>query len=131
MNTFLAPIRSAASLIAFFSTDVIFEGQHIKILGLEKRFLAFIFLINSFNIISVISKSAITPSFIGFMAFILPGVLPSISLASLPVARTCFVSASIATTVGSFNTIPSPFTYIKTFAVPKSIPISLILLSLF
>ena len=51
--------------LAFFSTWVILVGQQINILGLEKRFLAFIFFINSFNIISVTSKSAITPSFIG------------------------------------------------------------------
>jgi len=36
----------------------------------------------------VISKSAMTPSFMGRMAVMLPGVLPSISLASLPTART-------------------------------------------
>ena len=34
------------------------------------------------------SKSAMTPSFIGRIATMLPGVRPSISLASLPTART-------------------------------------------
>ena len=40
------------------------------------------------SIRSVCSKSAITPSFIGRIAMILPGVRPSISLASLPTAST-------------------------------------------
>ena len=75
--------------------------------------------------ISVNSKSAITPSFIGLIAFTFPGVLPSISLASFPTAKTFFVSVSMTTTLGSFRTIPFPFKYINTFAVPKSIPISL------
>ena len=44
-NTFLAPVLSAASLIAFFSTWVIFDGQHIKILGLEKKLFPFTFFI--------------------------------------------------------------------------------------
>ncbi len=38
------------------------------------------------SICSVTSKSAMTPSFIGRMATMLPGVRPSISLASLPTA---------------------------------------------
>ena len=37
---------------------------------------------------SVTSKSAMTPSFIGRMATTFPGVRPSMSLASLPTART-------------------------------------------
>ena len=36
-------------------------------------------------------KSAMTPSFIGLMATMLPGVRPSISLASLPTASTSLV----------------------------------------
>ena len=79
MYTFLAPVLSAASIIAFFSTGVILVGQQINILGFENSFFAFIFCKNIFNIISVNSKSAITPSFIGLIAFILPGVLPNIS----------------------------------------------------
>ena len=123
--TFLAPVLSAASLIAFFSTGVIFVGQHINILGLVITFLALAFFMNSFNIISVNSKSAITPSFIGFIAFIFSGVLPNISLASSPTAITFFVSVSMTTMLGSFSTIPLPLIKINTFAVPKSIPISL------
>ena len=77
-----------------------------------------------FNIASVISKSAITPSFSGRMATILPGVRPTILLASSPTANTLPVLRSIATTDGSFNTIPLPLTWINTLAVPRSIPIS-------
>lgn len=40
------------------------------------------------SIASVISKSAITPSFIGRRAVIVPGVRPSICLASSPTAQT-------------------------------------------
>ena len=53
-----------------------------------------------------------------------PGVLPSILLASCPTANTSFVLLSTATTDGSLNTTPFPFTYAITVAVPKSIPIS-------
>ncbi len=35
--TLLAPVLSAASLIAFFSTCVILEGQQIKIRGFDKN----------------------------------------------------------------------------------------------
>ena len=62
---------------------------------------------------SAISKSAITPSFIGRMAWIEPGVLPNIDLASVPTAKTdllFFESVAIATTEGSFKIIPFPFT---------------------
>ena len=48
--------------------------------------------------LSVTSKSAITPSFIGLMATILPGVRPNILLASSPTARTLEVPFCIATT---------------------------------
>ena len=65
-----------------------------------------------------------TPSFKGLVATILPGVLPNILLASCPTARTSFVLLSTATTDGSLKTIPLPFTYPITVAVPKSIPIS-------
>ena len=64
-------------------------------------------------IASAISKSAITPSFIGLIASILPGVRPSIDLASLPTAKTdllFLLSVAIATTEGSFKIIPFPFT---------------------
>ena len=60
---------------------------------------------------AVISKSAMTPSFMGRMATMLPGVRPSISLASLPTASTLRpprASCCTATTEGSFETMPSP-----------------------
>jgi len=59
----------------------------------------------------VISKSAITPSFIGRMATMLPGVRPSISFASFPTAITRLpprVSCCTATTEGSLETMPCP-----------------------
>src|SRR5438445_419833 len=58
------------------------------------------------SISSVTSKSAITPSFSGLIAWIVPGVRPSIRLASIPTACTSPVRESIATTLGSDSTIP-------------------------
>ena len=56
------------------------------------------------------SKSAITPSLSGRMAWMVPGVRPSIRLASMPTACTSPVRESIATTEGSESTIPRPRT---------------------
>ena len=73
------------------------------------------------------SKSAITPSFIGLIASMFPGVLPTISFASCPTAKIfCFpyLFFITATTEGSFITIPLPFTKTIVFAVPRSILIS-------
>ena len=64
-----------------------------------------------FSIAAVISKSAMTPSFMGRMATMLPGVRPSISFASLPTASTRRpprASCCTATTLGSFDTMPMP-----------------------
>jgi hypothetical protein len=75
------------------------------------------------SIASAISKSAITPSFIGRIATMLPGVRPSISFASRPTARTLpgpRPSLVTATTLGSETTMPLPFAYTRVFAVPKS-----------
>ena len=55
---------------------------------------------------SVTSKSAMTPSLSGRMATMLAGVRPSISLASVPTARTRFSFFSMATTEGSSTTMP-------------------------
>src|ERR1700721_1036365 len=66
-----------------------------------------------------------TPSFIGLMATILPGVRPSISLASLPTASTSPVFLLMATIEGSLTTMPLPRAYTRVFAVPKSIARSL------
>ena len=65
-----------------------------------------------------------TPWRRGLTATMLPGVLPSISLASSPMALILLVSLSNATTEGSFRTTPFPLMYTKMLAVPKSIPIS-------
>jgi hypothetical protein len=46
---------------------------------------------NCLSICSVTVKSAITPSFIGRMASMLPGTLPSMALASLPTAWMVFL----------------------------------------
>ena len=66
-----------------------------------------------------------TPSFIGLMATMLPGVRPSMSLASLPTASTRPVTLLMATMEGSFTTMPLPRAYTQVFAVPRSIARSL------
>src|SRR5881227_2125780 len=70
---------------------------------------------------SVTLKSAMTPSFIGLMATMLPGVRPSISLASLPTVSTSPVFLLIATIEGSLTTMPLPLAYTRVLAVPRSI----------
>src|SRR6266850_1350042 len=52
-----------------------------------------------------------TPSFMGLMATMLPGVRPSISLASLPTASTSPVFLLMATMEGSLTTMPLPRAY--------------------
>ena len=61
---------------------------------------------------SATSKSAMTPSRKGRMASMLPGVRPTICLASSPTARTCLRPRLwlIATTDGSLRTMPRPLT---------------------
>src|ERR1044071_5325964 len=59
------------------------------------------------------------------MAMILPGVRPSISLASLPTASTLLVTLLIATMEGSLTTMPRPLAYTRVFAVPRSMARSL------
>lgn len=81
----------------------------MTILGRTKAVLLWLLLMKCLSIISVISKSAMTPSRIGLTATMLPGVLPSIPFASLPMAMTFPFSFSIATTDGSHNMMPSPF----------------------
>src|SRR2546426_9871899 len=77
------------------------------------------------SIFSVTVKSAITPSFMGRMARMLPGVRPSMSLASLPTASTLPVFWLTATIEGSETTIPLPFANTRVLAVPRSIARSL------
>jgi hypothetical protein len=72
-------------------------------------------LMNCLSICSVTVKSAITPSFIGRIASMLPGTLPSMALASAPTAWIVFLpfgppSWRIETTEGSFSTMPVPRT---------------------
>ena len=62
------------------------------------------------SIASVISKSAMTPSLSGRMATMLPGVRPSMRLASSPTESTLLVPAWTATTEGSRRTMPWSFT---------------------
>ena len=66
-----------------------------------------------------------TPSFIGFIAMMLPGVRPSISLASLPTASTSLVTRFTAMMDGSFTMMPLPAAYTSVLAVPKSMARSL------
>src|SRR5882724_6045775 len=95
----------------------------------RNHWLSWIFLMKYLSICSVIVKSAITPSFMGRMAVMLPGVRPSICLAARPTAWMVFLplgppSWRIATTEGSSRTIPLPRTYISVLAVPRSIAMS-------
>src|ERR1700756_4168258 len=62
----------------------------IRGLGL-KVFESWTILMNCLSICSVTVKSAITPSFMGRMASMLPGTLPSMALASWPTAWMAFV----------------------------------------
>src|SRR5687767_15171327 len=66
-----------------------------------------------------------TPSFIGLMATMLPGVRPSISLASRPTASTRPLILLMATMEGSLTTIPLPRAYTQVLAVPRSMARSL------
>src|SRR5207245_195060 len=76
-------------------------------------------------IFSVTLKSAMTPSFMGLIATMLPGVRPSISLASLPTASTSLVFLLSATIEGSLTTMPLPRAYTSVLAVPRSMARSL------
>src|SRR3982074_340307 len=66
-----------------------------------------------------------TPSFIGLIATILPGVRPSISFASRPTASTRPFSLLMATIDGSLTTMPFPRAYTHVLAVPRSMARSL------
>src|SRR5882672_5974943 len=77
------------------------------------------------SMLCVTSKSAMTPSFMGLIATMLPGVRPSISFASLPTASTRPLTLLIATMDGSLTTMPLPRAYTQVLAVPRSIARSL------
>src|ERR671918_1457378 len=104
--TSLALARYALSLTARFSTCVISDGTPMTMRGRTQTLRLCAFLMKYVSIFSVTSKSAMTPSFIGLIATMLPGVRPSISLASLPTASTRPLILLIATIDGSLTTIP-------------------------
>ena len=118
-----APADRHASSTARFSTPVTPEGTHTTTRGCAQRFW-WTFWMKCLSICSVTSKSAITPSLSGLIAWIVPGVRPSMRLASMPTACTSPVRESIATTLGSDSTIPRPRTYTSVFAVPRSTAMS-------
>src|ERR1700681_869170 len=66
-----------------------------------------------------------TPSFIGLMATMLPGVRPSMSLASFPTASTRPFTLLMATIDGSLTTMPFPRANTQVLAVPRSMARSL------
>src|SRR4051812_41980704 len=118
-----APADRQASSTARFSTPVTPEGTQTTTRGWAQRFW-WTFWMKWRSICSVTSKSAITPSLSGRIAWIVPGVRPSIRFASTPTACTSPERWSIATTDGSERTIPRPRTYTRVFAVPRSTAIS-------
>src|SRR5215472_3365035 len=76
--TFDAPAPSADSRMARRSTCVDPQGTQMMMRGLgENNRESSTFLMNCLSICSVTVKSAITPSFIGLIAVMLPGVRPA------------------------------------------------------
>ena len=112
-NTSRAPADSADSRTARFSTWVMPDGTAMMIRGRTKVRRLCTLWMKWRSMASVTSKSAMTPSRIGRMATMLPGVLPSIFLASMPTASTRLLARLLmltATTEGSLRTMPLPFT---------------------
>jgi hypothetical protein len=110
-----APAPRADSRMARRSTWVEPQGTQMMMRGLGAQQRGWTILMNCLSICSVTVKSAITPSFIGRMASMLPGTLPSMALASLPTAWMVFLpfgppSWRMATTEGSSSTMPLPRT---------------------
>jgi hypothetical protein len=99
------------------------DGTQMTIRGLLQRRL-FTFWMKYRSIFSQISKSAITPSFSGRMAWMCDGVRPIIRLASTPTASGRPSRTFTATTDGSLSTIPRPRTYTTVLAVPRSTAMS-------
>ena len=104
-----APAFMLAVFTARFSTSVTPEGMQITTRGLTKRLLPQTFLMKYSSMLVVMSKSAITPSFRGRTATMLPGVRPMTALASWPTLRTRSALVSTATTEGSRRMMPFPF----------------------
>ena len=84
----------------------------MTIIGDANALLLWTFWIKCLIISSATSKSAITPSLNGLITSMFPGDLPNISFASIPTAITLWLPSVLcmATTEGSFNTIPCPLT---------------------
>jgi hypothetical protein len=80
-----APAESVASSTARFSTPVTPDGTQTTTRGCAKRCWC-TFWMKCRSICSVTSKSAMTPSFKGLIAEIVPGVRPSMRFASTPTA---------------------------------------------
>ena len=76
--------------------------------GRKNMLLPQTFLMKRASMLAVMSKSAITPSFRGRTAMMLPGVRPMTALASWPTLRTSSVLVSTATTLGSRMMMPLP-----------------------
>src|SRR3954463_11858085 len=119
-----APANSAASCTARCSTPVMPDGTQITMRGCSDRRRGCTLVMKYLSIFSQISKSAMTPSFRGRMAWMWAGVRPIIRLASVPTASKRLSRALIATTDGSSSTMPRPRTYTTVLAVPKSTAMS-------
>ncbi len=104
-----APAYSAASCTARCSTPVMPDGTQITMRGFTHR-LRWTLWMKYRSIFSQISKSAMTPSFSGRMAWMWAGVRPIIRLASRPTASGRPSRTFTATTEGSFSTMPWPRT---------------------
>ena len=121
-----APAPKALSRMARRSTWVEPQGTQMMMRGLGLNMeRGCTILMNCLSICSVTVKSAITPSFMGRMASMLPGTLPSMALASRPTACMLFLpwgppSCRMATTEGSSSTMPRSRTKISVLAVPRS-----------
>ncbi|KAF5042033.1 hypothetical protein DSECCO2_516880 [anaerobic digester metagenome] len=112
-KTSRAPALWADSRTARFSTWVMPVGTQMTMRGRTSRRLLCTLEMKCRSMASVTSKSAMTPSFMGRMATMLPGVRPSMRLASAPTARTLLLprlSRLTATTEGSRRTMPLPLT---------------------
>ena len=123
-DTWRAPALRVASRTARRSTSVTPEGMQMTTRGRANRLLPQAFFKKFSSMLAVMSKSAMTPSFRGRTATMLPGVRPITALASAPTQRTSSLRVSTATTDGSRMMMPLPFMYTRVLAVPRSIPIS-------
>ena len=120
-----APAARPASRTARRSTSVMSDGTQMTSVGfvwIQER--SKTWLRNPRISCSAMPKSAMTPSLSGRMARSPSGVRPSIRFASSPIATTR-PDASIAATVGSSSTTPSPRARMSVFDVPRSIASSL------